>query len=353
MQAEEDWAENVRMIRESARAVVPNDGSLARIRALRFTSPGFDRSVFALMAEMGWLSLRLPEDSGGLGLGMREYCALAQEVGSGLVPEPLIGAALACRLVQANPMDDAVAGAMVCLAAWQDEANSLEWRDGANIRGGRVSGRKHFVPYAAGADAFAVVTPDGVALLRRDAAGLSLSLVPMQDGSEMGTLAMDGCLPLAILPAKEVDEAIDEAALATASYLLGMAERALQMTMDYLRTRRQFDRPIGSFQALQHRATDMKIQLELTRASVEAAAAAIDGGAEGATRSAAVSRAKCRAGETAFLVAREAIQMHGAIGFTDEYDVGLFARKAMVLGNLYGSPALHRRRFANLTAEAA
>jgi alkylation response protein AidB-like acyl-CoA dehydrogenase len=125
-------------------------------------------------------------------------------------------------------------------------------------------------------------------------------------------------------------------------------ERAFSMTLDYLRTRQQFGRPIGSFQGLQHRAVDLKIQVALTRASVESAAATLDSLPADAVapRQAAVSRAKARAAQAALLVARQAVQLHGAIGYTDEYDVGLFLRKAMVTANQFGSAALHRRRFA-------
>jgi len=344
---EDDAAENVRMIRDSTRAVVGADGNLGRIRAQRFQEPGFDPSIFATMAEMGWLALRLPEEAGGLGLGMAEYCALTQELGAGLVPEPLIGAALAHRLSGAD-----LSGAGLCLAAWQDVANSLDWRK-PRLDGGRITGSKHFIPNADGADSFAVATADGVAIVAKDAAGLRVTSEWTQDGCGLGTLEMTGVAPLALHAAAAVDDALDEAALATASYLFGLSERLFAMTIEYLKTRQQFGQPIGSFQALQHRATDIKIQLELTRASIAAAAATLDADAGWAARASAVSRAKCRANDTALLASREAIQMHGAIGFTDEYDAGLFVRKAMTLCNQFGSSAVHRQRFAALLKEAA
>ena len=128
-------------------------------------------------------------------------------------------------------------------------------------------------------------------------------------------------------------------------------ERAFAMTLSYLKTRQQFGKPIGSFQALAHRAADLKIEVALTRASVEAAAATLDTSAAAAVRQAAVSRAKARASDAAMRVARQAIQMHGGIGYTDEYDVGLYLRKAMVLANLFGSAALHRARYAAVAVE--
>jgi alkylation response protein AidB-like acyl-CoA dehydrogenase len=151
----------------------------------------------------------------------------------------------------------------------------------------------------------------------------------------------------------DVEAALDEATLATAAYLLGLARRAFEITREYLIVRKQFGHPIGSFQALQHRAADMKIQIELTRASVAAAATAFDGEADPRMRALRVSQAKVRAGETALLVVREAIQMHGAIGYTDEYDIGLYVRKAMTVANTFGTAAWHRRRYASLTSELA
>ncbi|MCW5693908.1 MAG: acyl-CoA/acyl-ACP dehydrogenase [Pseudolabrys sp.] len=342
---EDDAAENVRMIRDSTRAVVGAD--LRRIRARRFQEPGFDPTILATMAEMGWLTLRLKEEAGGLGLGTAEYCALTQELGAALLPEPLIGAALAYRMTNVDLSD-----AGICIGAWQDQPNSLGWRK-LRLPGDRITGSKHFIPNAIGADSFAVATADGVAIVAKDASGVRVTSEWTQDGCGLGTLEMTGVAPLAVHAADAVDDALDEAALATASYLFGLSERVFVMTVDYLKTRQQFGQPIGSFQALQHRATDIKIQLELTRASIASAAAVLDAGARPAARAAAVSRAKCRANDTALLASREAIQMHGAIGFTDEYDAGLFVRKAMTLCNQFGSSAVHRRRFAALLKEAA
>jgi alkylation response protein AidB-like acyl-CoA dehydrogenase len=195
---------------------------------------------------------------------------------------------------------------------------------------------------AAGADAFLVSTPTGLALVPRDAPGLTLDLDRAQDGGNFGTLTLTDtpAIPLAgHIP-------LDEAALATAAYLLGVMDRAFAMTLDYLRTRQQFGRAIGSFQALQHRCADLRIQVALTRAAVESGAATWDARGPSPLASAAVSRAKSRAAEAAMLVTRQAIQLHGGIGYTDEADIGLYLRKAMVLANLYGGAAVHRARYA-------
>ncbi|NKE46016.1 acyl-CoA dehydrogenase [Roseomonas frigidaquae] len=330
----------VEMIRDSAGAVAPRGGDLSRIRALRFTRPGFDRAVWRQMAEMGWVGLRVAEDQGGTGLGMAEYCALAEELGRGLAPEPLVpgvfSAALLAACGDAPGLEALLSGEALPLTAWQERADTLE-------APGTPGAPRVFVPMAAGATGFLLpVREDGGLALQ--AAEATPEIVETQDGGHYGTIAAQGTR-IGTLPAKALDQALDEAALATAAMLLGVMERSFGMTLDYLRTRQQFGKPIGSFQALQHRAVDLQIQVTLSRASVEAAAATLDAGAAPAARRAAVSRAKVRAAEASLLVTRAAVQLHGAIGYTDEYDVGLYLRKAMVLANQFGSAALHRRRF--------
>ena len=348
MEAVEEHTERVRMIRDSAGAIAtPYD--LKRIRALRYGEPGFDRAIWRQMCELGWVALRVPETAGGSDLGMREYCALAEECGAGLLPEPLIPCSLAARVLAGAELERLIAGDTIIIPAWQERANSLALTSDTTLRGDRLFGRKVFVPMAAGADAFLVSTNAGLALIAPDAAGVSLTIDRTQDGGHYGTLAFDNAPAEPI--AGDLGEAIEEATLATAAYLLGIMERAFAMTLTYLKTRQQFGKPIGSFQALAHRAADLKIQVALTRASVEAAAVTLDTSSVTAVRRAAVSRAKARASDAAMRITREAIQMHGGIGYTDEYDVGLYLRKAMVLANLFGSAALHRARYAELATE--
>ncbi|MDO9500909.1 acyl-CoA dehydrogenase family protein [Falsiroseomonas sp.] len=337
----------VEMIRDSAGAVAPRGGPLTRIRALRFTRPGFDAAVWRQNAEMGWLGLRVAEDQGGIGLGMAEYCALAEELGRGLVPEPLVQGALSAALLAACG-DEAglaalLAGEALPLTAWQERADTLD-------APGTPEAPRLFVPMAAGATGFLLpMREDGALVLH--AAQAVPEIVETQDGGHYGTITARGSR-IGALPVAALEQALDEAALANAAMLLGVMERSFAMTLDYLRTRQQFGKPIGSFQALQHRAVDLQIQVTLTRASVEAAAATLDAGAPPAARRAAVSRAKVRAAEAALLVTRAAVQLHGAIGYTDEYDVGLYLRKAMVLANQFGSAALHRRRFTANAVDA-
>lgn len=341
--------ENLRMLRDSAAAVAPRDGGLKRIRALRFQVPGFDRAVWRQICEMGWVGLRLPEADGGAGLGMTEFCAIAEELAGGLVPEPLVACASAAKVLRGDHLASVLAGEQVVIPAWQERADTLETGMETTVRDGRVTGRKMFVAMAAEADAFLVGGQGGLAIVAPHDAGVHVDLAQTQDGGHVGTLT------LVDAPAEmvrgDLHEAIEEATLLTAASLLGVMERSFALTLDYLRTRKQFGRPIGSFQALQHRCADLSLQIALTRASVGSAATLIDIGAPMVDRQAAISRAKVRASGAALLVTREGIQMHGGIGYTDEYDVGLYLRKAMVLSNMFGSARLHRARFAATASE--
>ncbi len=346
-----DQEENLRMLRDSAAAVAPRDGGLQRIRALRYQVPGFDRAVWRQMCEMGWVGLRIPEEDGGAGLGMTEFCAIAEELAGGLVPEPLVACAAAARVLRGDDLAAVLAGDHVVIPAWQERADTLDTGPDTVIRDGRVSGRKVFVTMPAGADAFLVTGRNGLAIVAADADGVHLDRAQTQDGGHFGTLTLTDA-PARAVPG-DFRDAIEEATLLTAASLLGVMERSFSLTLDYLRTRKQFGHPVGSFQALQHRCTDLSLQIALTRASVANAAATIDAGAPAADCQAAVSRAKVRASDAAMLVTREGIQLHGGIGYTDEYDAGLYLRKAMVLANTFGSARLHRARYAATAREPA
>jgi alkylation response protein AidB-like acyl-CoA dehydrogenase len=315
---DDNISDTARMVRDSAGAVVRPGAGLSRVRNLRFRSPGFDRETYKQMAEMGWLTLRLPEDAGGLGLGMREYCALAESLGAGLVPEPFIGGALALRLAQARLHDLGPVEDTVVLAAWQDRAGDLAWRNGASCRNGKVTGRKVFIPAADGADAFAVATPDGIAIVARDAAGLDLVLDKTQDGGCLGQLTLHDAPARIIIPASAVDEALDDAALAVAAYLLGLAERTFDITVDYLKVRNQFDRPIGSFQAVSSRLADGYIDVKALRLTLKQAAWRLS---EDLPADAEVSTAAFWAADAGHRVAHTTVHVHGGVGIDMDHPV--------------------------------
>jgi alkylation response protein AidB-like acyl-CoA dehydrogenase len=240
-------------------------------------------------------------------------------------------------------------GSQIVLPAWQEAPDSLTPGRETLLAGGRISGTKLFVPMAAGADAFLVCTASGMALVDAHAPGVTIESAATQDGGSFGTISFDNAAAEPV-PGDPAD-VIEEATLATAATLLGVMESCFALTLDYLRTRKQFGKPIGSFQALQHRAADLKLQIALSRASIEAAAGTLDSGASIQARRVAVSRAKARSTDAAMLVTRQSIQLHGGIGYTDEYDAGLYLRRVMVLANSFGSSRLHRARFAALSPE--
>ena len=339
----EDRGESLRMIRDSAAGLAPRTGDFRRVRAARFTEPGFDKDVWKQMCEMGWPGLLVSEELGGSGLGVQEFCALTEELGASLLPEPLIPAAFAAMLLTGDALAPVLSGERIVLPAWQDKPHSIALTGGCVLSNGKLNGQKLFVPMALGADTFLVTVPGGLALVDRAALGVDERSTQTQDGGNFATVTFSDASAEA-LPG-DAAEALEVAALATAAYLLGAMDRVFGITLEYLKTREQFGRKIGSFQALQHRAADLKIQLSLTRATVNAAARTMDGSRDARVRMAAVSRAKARASDAASVMTRGCIQLHGGIGYTDAADPGLFLRKMMMLAPSYGSAALHRARY--------
>lgn len=347
-----DPAENVRMIRDSVGAVAPTGAGLGRIRALRSDAVGIDRAVWQQIAEMGWLSLLIGEDQGGLGLGLRELATINEELGAALVPEPVAAVAAIAPLLAGDARERLLDGSMICLPAWREDLASQGEQPCAALSGGRVTCTKILISAAAAADGFVVSTSDGSVLVERSATGVTLNLQRTHDGGHRGTLTLVDapCIPLT----GDLTAALDLLSLAHAAYLLGAAERAFAMTLGYLSLRRQFGKLIGAFQTLQHRAVEAKIQLALSRAVLDEAIADVERNAAPTEQLRSRARAIARVSDTAMLVAREAIQMHGAIGITDDHDIGLYCRKILATYNQFGTASAHRAQFmASRQAEPA
>lgn len=349
---------------------------IARVRKLRGTGAEYDRAVWKKMAELGWLGILVPEQYGGLGLGLTEMAIVARGLARGLAPEPLSGAAVlaATALVAADnealkreQLPRIVAGQVLPALAWQEAAGALD-PAGAScgatpFEGGyKLNGTKRFIAGSAQADAFLVTarTGEGVMLLwlPRETAGARLDLETLADGRAFGTLELRDALvskaQVAASGAAAADAlslAFDHANAIAAAELAGVMDRALEMSLDYLKTRVQFGKPIGSFQVLQHRAVDLHIHREVANAVLEESLAALDLRPAAAARAAAASRVKARCADAALKITREAIQLHGAIGFTDDYDAGLYLKRAMTLAAWLGGATWHRRRYARLTSE--
>jgi len=333
---DDERVERIEMIRDSASAVVPPDGNLARVRALRFGAHDFDRAIWSEIAALGWPAILVDEAAGGAGFGMSEYCALSEVLGRGLVSEPLTAVAGLAPALGAGDLTSVLTGGQIIVPALAGALAS---------QGGRLSGQCHGVLGARDADGFLVRAE--LRLYVVDAAAVNVIAAAAQDGGTVSRLELDAA------PAREAgaDALLDDRlALGAAAYLLGLGAQAFEITLDYLRTRQQFGRPIGSFQALQHRCADLLVQVELARAAVATAARAFDEVQSADEIAKHVSRAKARAGDMAMLVTRQAIQLHGGIGFADENDIGLYLRRAMVLVNQDGSSGWHRKRYGALIA---
>ncbi|MES2260335.1 MAG: acyl-CoA dehydrogenase [Pseudomonadota bacterium] len=368
--------ELLEQFRDSARDLLGRADQRQRVRRLRDESAGFERTVWQEIGAAGWLAIMVPEADGGLGLGLAEVAAVAEIVGQQLLPEPFIGAGVhALAALCATPASAlrseliaaASSGQLIAGLAWQETAGQLEpgrtrtSLHAAPDQGGhlRLSGEMRFVCPGEGADGWIVLAEytDAPSLLwvRRDTAGVSCCDTARIDGSRMAVLRFsDALVPRASLLASGADAiaavevANESARIAASAELLGIARQALALTLDYMKTRIQFGKAIGSFQALQHRAVDAYIQVELAAAGLAAALSRVkapDGSEPRALLCAAASRSKARCAEAALHVTQFALQMHGAVGFTDECDIGLYYKRALHLGAWLGNAAAHRVRY--------
>ena len=363
-----------RMLRDSAADFVGRADAGAIVRAWRHKTPDFDRARWREMAELGWVGIRVPEDFGGAGLGLAEAAVLLAETGRGIGPEPLsavgvLAAGAICRgdneAAKAALLPALCDGSRVIAVAWQEKAGQMAASEGAATArpqgdGFVLSGAKDFVHAAASVDGFLVSAraADGVGLFHvaRDAKGLVVETRFFTDGTSCGRVRLDN---VAISAADVVaspgageaalEAALDEARIAASAEMLGGMRTALDMTLDYLRQRKQFGKAIGSFQALQHRAVDLYVQIELARSAVDRAVRTLASGADPVERALAASSCKARVSDGALLIAKESIQMHGAIGYTDEHAIGLYVRRLLKLSAWLGNSAQHRKRYAALS----
>jgi 3-oxochol-4-en-24-oyl-CoA dehydrogenase len=331
-------------------------------RRFREQDPGFAPERLRQAGELGWLGLLVPSTAGGLGLGLTELALILEQAGRGLACEPIgLAAISAAALAQGyapHPMlERAMSGAALVVPALQENAHDtdpLEAHTQANGTYGslRLTGTKNFV-CADGADGFLVSASgrDGPALyyVARHAAGCHLSATPTVDGRRLSTLSLEDA-PADLVPSRQssrsaVEALSDLALIALSAELLGVMERAQEVTFDYLRIRKQFGKPIGSFQALQHQAVNIYIRTETTRSLLYQVAANNNPYRIDPALAVAV---KAKASEDALFVTQACIQLHGAIGFTDEHDIGLYLKRAMLLSSLFGNAAAQRRRYVKI-----
>jgi acyl-CoA dehydrogenase len=372
--------EDQELIAKTAGDFVKQRSPIARVRELRDTNDavGFSRALWKEMAELGWVGIAFPESVGGAGLGFAELAVVLEELGRTLTPEPFLSTVLLAGQALLLSGDEAQAKAWlprVCkgeavLALAQQEARSrydlaaVETRAERSGSGFRLSGEKIQVLDGHVADALVVVarTAGGP----RDAKGVTLFLVPKGasgltvtrqtrlDGRNAALVRLDGVSVGADAALGPVDagrelleRVVDRATVGLSAEMLGGMEQAFALTVDHLKHRIQFGVPIGSFQALKHRAANVFIELELAKSAVMAAARAVDDGSPELPKLVSLTKARCS--EAFVLAANEGVQMFGGVGMTDEYDIGFYMKRARAAELTFGDAAFHRARWATLS----
>lgn len=340
-----------RLIGESARAFLDGAGGAARARRRR-NARDLDRATWAQMAGLGWFGMLVPDAQGGSGLAMADTLDLFQALGEALAPEPVAPViAAACALAQAGT--EGAAGLLAALiegdavALFAPAAGAAEM---PAVAGGRLSGDTGLRTDLHAADVLVFTAwMDGVACLfcvDGGQPGVERESRDTVDGGAIGRLRFRNvdAGALRMLARGEAADAAAQCAagvesLANTAMLTGVMDRALAIAVAYLGTRQQFGRPAGSFQALQHRAASCHVDVAASRAITREAARAWTG----PRQRGAAAAAQAYVSDAALRVTREAIQFHGAIGFTDEHDIGLFHRRALSLAASSGGPAEARR----------
>jgi alkylation response protein AidB-like acyl-CoA dehydrogenase len=359
-------------LRASVRRFLADRAPLSRVREL-MDGGETDWAVWEQAgSQLGLQGLAIPEGYGGAGFSFAEQAVVLEEFGAALYGGPyLASAVLAATALLASPdegarrglLPDIASGQTVATLAFTEDGGSWDpaairlsaVKDGPGVNGAwRLDGHKSFVldGAAAGLILVAAATDAGLSLfaVEGDAAGLSRAALPALDQTrQLARLEFAGVTARLIGSpgdgAAALDRALDVAAIALAAEQLGGAQRALDMAVEYAKIRRQFDRPIGSFQAIKHRCADLLLEVESLRSAVGYAAAAV--AEDSAEIPVLASLVKAYGSETYFHVAAENIQIHGGIGFTWEHDAHLYFKRAKASELFLGDGAYHRERLAN------
>ncbi len=366
------------MLKESAAGFLAEKATVAHLRRLRdgASAQGFDGDVWREMAAMGWAGIAIPEEFGGLGYGYTGLGLLLEQAGRNLSASPLqstvlVAATLIDQLGSNQQKERLLAGIaggekLITLALQEGAHHAPQQISTSARRDGDtwvINGSKLMVLDASSAQTFIVIARTGgdpgderglsALLVDAGSAGLAVSARSMVDSRNTGALALqDVRVPTANLLGDEGDawaglsRTLDIANIGLAAELLGLSAEAFERTVAYLKERKQFGHAIGSFQGLQHRAAELYAELELARSIVLQALQAIDAGAVDLALLASAAKAKLC--EVAQRASNEAIQMHGGIGMTDEYEIGFFIKRARVAQHTFGDYNYHLDRFALL-----
>ena len=339
-------------LRDGAREVLDGLASSAQVRAVVNAGGGWDAALWAAMVEQGWPGVAVPESLGGLGLGTVEVAVLLEEVGRHVAPAPFAATVLALDALtvagETDRVEDLLRGDTLACVAWSRRGDAVR----AEAAGSRwwLRGRPDPVLYAPSAAVAIVVadTPDGPGLFTvdLDPEHPARAEPAMDRTRELGWLHFDETSAARLGGADAVERLLNRGATYSTAEMLGGADRALTMAVEYAKERVQFGRPIGSFQAVKHRCADMLVDVEGMRSSVYWAAWCIS--ADHPDASVATSTAKVWCSDASKRVMASALQVHGGIGFTWEHDLHLFMKRAQLDQVTFGDASYHRERLAAL-----
>ena len=356
------FTEEQELLREQVRRFMQQQCPITKVREIMKTESGFDADIWQQMAELGWLGLLIPEDFDGVGLNWVDLTVVLEETGRGLSPLPLISQCLSATALlrcgddsQKRWLPGLVEGSTVATLALFDEPN-LVTQEAITLRvkDGVLNGCKPFVPDAGAANLFliAVRTDSGLALavVERDAPGVSVSLQAMMDETKrMGTVSFedvrvgDSLMPLSD---ENLTFLTDCGAVAVTSEMVGAAEAAMRMTANYANERVQFGELIGKFQGVKHRLADMYVDVESFKSLAYYAAWTVDDAIEELPR--AASLAKGYASDAFIQIGIDGVGLHGAIGYTAEYDIQLYLKRSKWARPMFGDSDYHYERVAVL-----
>lgn len=371
--------EDQELIAKTALDFVAENSPVSRFRELRDSGEalGYSAKLFKEMAELGWAGIPFDEEVGGAGMGLAELCLIVEALGRKLAPEPFLGSvtmggsALALggnAALQKAWLPGVIDGSKVVALAHQEAGaryNLCAVKTTATKSGDgyTLSGEKAQVLDAVGADA--VIIPARTSGASGDAAGITLFLVEKRasgltvipqsrvDCRNAAIVKLDdvSCSDAAILGGVDgggalLEQVIDRATVVLCAEMVGGMSEAFDLTLEYLKTRDQFGVKIGSFQALQHRAARVYMEVELARSTAMAAARAVDAGDADAAKLVSLAKAKCS--EAYVLATNEGVQIFAGVGMTDEYDIGFYMKRARASELTFGDASFHRDRWAEL-----
>jgi alkylation response protein AidB-like acyl-CoA dehydrogenase len=364
------FTEEQDFLRDSVRKLLDERCPMSVVRQQMTTPNAHSPELWEEMASLGWLGLLIPEEHGGAGLTWIDFVVLLEETGRSLLPSPLLSNALAATAVleagspaqQRRWLPGLADGSRIGTLALL-EGDDIQGAQGVGLPGEVegddhvLDGTKHFVADAGCADLFVVAYRVGdelhLAVVPADAAGVSVELVPSLDETKRtGTLRLNG---VRVGPGDRLEAAPSEAtidflsdcgAIAVTAEALGAAEGALALTVQYAKDRVQFGSPIGRYQGVKHRLSDMWVDTESIKSLVYYGAWAIDDGREELPRYASLSKAYVADAFTRIGV--DCVQLHGAVGYTLEYDIQLYLKRSKWARPMYGDSDYHRDRLATL-----